>query len=148
MRKFGVRLILANQYFDQLGEEHTKQAVKQNTAIKIIRTSDVEDSDSVGRVPESVLNGSRKLQQYEFICDVWYREPTVFKSTDFLLKSDEFHRTENEIIKLKEEQLQLYYRPIHSSRKQSINLHNEPEQAESPNNLGKTLKGLHINEEE
>ena len=116
MRKFGVRLILANQYFEQLTDENTKHAIIQNTAIKVVRTSKIEDAQSIARVPEKIALGQRQLKQYEFMCDIWYREPTIFKATDFLVTSNEYYYKDDELAQLKQKQLEKYYKPIELNR--------------------------------
>lgn len=130
MRKFGVRLVLANQYFQQLLDENTKHAIEQNTAIKIVRTNKVDDAKVIARVPEKVLLGEKKVNQYEFICDIWFREPTVFKSPDFLLTSKDYEYSETELENLKQKQIENFYKKI-GTNKRRTNLNDSPPTTDS-----------------
>lgn len=130
MRKFGVRLILANQYFQQLLDEKTKHAIEQNTAIKVIRTNKIEDAKVIARVPEKVLLGEKKINQYEFICDIWFREPTVFKSPNFLLTSKDYEYSETEVETLKQKQIENFYKKIGTNVRRT-NFGNSPTATDS-----------------
>lgn len=118
MRKFGVRMILANQYVSQLGNEKIIESFKQNTAVKIVAGRKVSEVNRIVSVPQRFITQSQNqtntldLKQYEFMVDVWYRTPLRVKSPSFLLKSKKYQLSAQEQEALDAYQLSNYYKII------------------------------------
>lgn len=115
MSKFGVRMILANQFVNQLGRQ--TEDVQRNTAVKIGSGHYSEDFKGMMKIPKrfqidsKTENGKVNLSQYEFFVDVRFRNMLKVKSPYFL-EQKRYKLTEAELEELNEYQLEHYYKPI------------------------------------
>lgn len=110
MRKYGLHLVLANQYPEQLGTQ--VKSVKKNTAIKICAADDMEDIKEVIKLPKDAI-----LKDYEFYLKVSGRTLTKFKSPNILLKNKKkYEMKKGEEKDLDELMLSRYYKVIGSNK--------------------------------
>lgn len=115
-RKWGLHLILSNQYPEQLKE--MRDSVYANTSIKIFGFNDspearrmihryIEmDAKKTDNVKEEM-----KLKKYEFLCKIRGRRYIKFKSTAFFVEGERFLMSRKKEEKLNEFMMQ-YYREI------------------------------------
>lgn len=124
LRKFGLHMVLANQYVEQLGEQIT--SVKKNTAIKIVSGDTKSDINSVISVPSRYLkkksstsvseSDSRlNIKEYEFLIQTRFQTTIKIKAPSFLINNPKHQLSEEEKLKLKNYQLKKYYRKIEES---------------------------------
>ncbi|MEM1326776.1 MAG: DUF87 domain-containing protein [Bacteroidota bacterium] len=78
LRGFGLHVLLANQYLNQLGEQ--AESVRQNCAVKIVASDDFSEMNKVIPIPKET-----PLKDYEFFLKVRGYPVQIFKSPDFLL---------------------------------------------------------------
>lgn len=105
LRGFGLHIILANQYLNQLNEQ--AESVKQNTAIKMVAFDDIAEVRKVIVPPENI-----HLKDYEFFLKVSGSPVQVFKSDNAILKNPTAFEIDEQAEKLLDEyQLKYYYRP-------------------------------------
>lgn len=124
MRKYGVWLVLANQYVNQLGKQ--VESVQRNTAIKIGAAEDAEDFKGIMKVPKKFIvdteeaSNKVRLKQYEFLIDVRYRGVHKFKAPNYLFTSNKYQLTELEKQELDKYQLEHYYKEIEGTHVKAI----------------------------
>ncbi|WP_187271099.1 type IV secretion system DNA-binding domain-containing protein [Neolewinella aurantiaca] len=84
MRKFGVKLILANQFIEQIRDDYSRLAIKKQVGVKIGRAKRTSDLSTM-IVPERYLKeGQLNLKKYEWIIETHDRT-TSFIAPNFLL---------------------------------------------------------------
>ena len=121
LRGFGLHLVMANQYINQLGEQ--AETVRQNTAIKIVASDDYEEMKKVVKVPKDVY-----LKDYEFFLKVRGYPVHVFQSPDVIIKNPSKYEIDEETeAKLDELMIERYYRAYDQ---QSFSLRKSPEKFE------------------
>lgn len=104
LRKYGLHLILANQYVNQLGEQ--VEAVKKNTAIKIIGGDDPEDIKAMVTLPKDKIT----LKDYEYYLKIRGRTIIKIKSPSYLINNPDFEMTKAEEAAFDNYQLSKYYK--------------------------------------
>ncbi len=110
MRKYGLHLVLANQYAEQLGNQI--KSVKKNTAIKICASDDMDDIKEIIKLPKDA-----SLKDYEFYLKVSGKTLTKFKSPNILLKNKKkYEMTKKEEEEINELMLSRYYKIIGSNQ--------------------------------
>lgn len=118
MSKFGVRMVLAHQYVEQLENDTVVHAIKQNTAIKIGAGRTVSGMSKVIKVPPRFIENTEdvssgiKLKEYEFLVDVWERNMIKVKAPSFLLGSSKYYLNPEQQAELDAYQLATYYKVI------------------------------------
>lgn len=111
LRGFGLHLVMATQYINQLGDH--AETVRQNTAIKIVASDDYEEMKKVVQIPKET-----SLKDYEFFLKVRSYPVQVFKSPDVILRNPEaFEIDEEAEEKLDTLQIERYYRAINKPQK-------------------------------
>ena len=80
--KYGLHLVLANQHASQL--EGQLEAVKQNTALKIVGGDDPDNMSNVFKTPDG-----ERLKDFEFFSKVRGRDVVKFKSPSVLVNNKE-----------------------------------------------------------
>ncbi len=104
LRKYGLHLILANQYVNQLGDQ--VEAVKKNTAIKIVGGDEADDIKSMITLPKDQIS----LKDYEYYLKIRGRTVLKIKSPSFLINNPEFEMTDQEEQDFDNYQLSKYYK--------------------------------------
>ncbi len=145
LRGFGLHLVMANQYLNQLGDQ--AETVKQNTAIKIVASDDYEDMKKVLKTPKDVY-----LKDYEFFLKVRGYPIHVFKSPDVIIKNkSKYEITKEQENTLDDLQIERYYRAYNQEeftlRKSTPTTPNdEPQETKFSSNSPRPPFDLHINE--
>jgi len=104
LRGFGLHLVMANQYINQLGDQ--VESVVQNTAIKIVSSDDYDQIKKVVKPPKDTF-----LKDFEFFLKVKGYPTHVFKSPDVILNNPKKYKITAEQEKaLDELQIERYYR--------------------------------------
>ena len=117
MRKFDVRLVLANQYVEQLGEKNIIHSVSQNIGTKIVRGRRVSDVTKIISLPKKFIvrkddEEGLDHKQFEWYVETISKKTTKIKAPSRLLSSKKFELSEEELAELDAYQLENYYRPI------------------------------------
>lgn len=105
LRKYGLHLILANQYPTQLGDQ--LESVKQNTAIKIIAGEYDEIKSLVPLNKDEVF-----LRQYEYLVKIRHRPTVKVKPESYLINNPMFELTAEQEQLFDDNQIQKYYKKI------------------------------------
>ncbi|MEL7120698.1 MAG: DUF87 domain-containing protein [Bacteroidota bacterium] len=113
LRKYGLHLVLANQYAAQL--ENQLEAVKQNTAVKVVGGDDFENLKSITQSSNIDFLGD-----FEFYSKIRGSSVTKFRSSDFLVKNESKELTKEEEKQVNQYMLENYYAPIKEDRKKPI----------------------------
>lgn len=111
MRKFSASITLAYQYIKQLEDDRIREAIKQNTDIKILRPRYDQEIEKIGNVPSGIKNGSITMKNYEFVADIFNREPVIFKAPFYLWK-DKYQLSEPQQLENSETCIQQYYKNV------------------------------------
>ena len=70
MAKYGVRVILANQYIDQIREPYSKMSIYKNVGTKVGWSKKMEDFEGLISVPDKFVDGKRtKLMRFQFLVE-------------------------------------------------------------------------------
>ena len=112
LRKYGLHLILANQYVNQLGDQ--VEAVKKNTAIKIVGGDESDDIKAMITLPKDQIT----LKDYEYYLKIRGRTPLKIKSPSFLINNPRFELTSQEEQDFDKYQLLRYYKVAGQSSKE------------------------------
>jgi hypothetical protein len=104
LRKYGLHLILANQYVNQLGEQ--VEAVKKNTAIKIVGGDEADDIKAMIPLTKDQIS----LKDYEYYLKIRGRTVLKIKSPSFLINNPTFEMTSQEEQVFDNYQLSKYYK--------------------------------------
>jgi len=126
LRKYGLHLILANQYVNQLGEQ--VEAVKKNTAIKIVGGDEADDIKAMITLPKDQIS----LKDYEYYLKIRGRTPLKIKSPSFLINNPDFEMTSQEEEAFDKYQLSKYYKVAGQTNKER-----QPRKEEDPAPLPK-----------
>lgn len=130
LRGFGLHVLLANQYLNQLGEQ--AESVRQNCAIKIVASDDLAEMNKVVKIPQETLLGD-----YEFFLKIRGYPIQVFKSSDHLIRNVKVYEIDEEQEKVFDDyQLKHYYRSYEQT-KSPIRTHiqNTPKEDKFQNSL-------------
>ncbi|MDX2133595.1 MAG: DUF87 domain-containing protein [Saprospiraceae bacterium] len=114
LRKYGLHLILANQYVNQLGEQ--VEAVKKNTAIKIVGGDEADDIKAMITLPKDQIS----LKDYEYYLKIRGRTPLKIKSPSFLINNPDFEMTSQEEQVFDKYQLSKYYKVVGQTKTERI----------------------------
>jgi DNA helicase HerA-like ATPase len=116
LRKFGLHLILSNQYLKQL--EGYQDVVKSQTLVKIVGITDADNakilSSNLGVKDDEIIN----LPPYHFIVKSGSRKPIKIRTVDSLVFSESntgYYVSNQEAGQLKKEQLGKYYKSLEST---------------------------------
>jgi hypothetical protein len=104
LRKYGLHLILANQYVNQLGDQ--VEAVKKNTAIKIVGGDEADDIKAMIPLSKDQIS----LKDYEYYLKIRGRTVLKIKSPSFLINNPTFEMTSQEEQIFDNYQLSKYYK--------------------------------------
>ncbi|MEZ4924806.1 MAG: DUF87 domain-containing protein [Saprospiraceae bacterium] len=114
LRKYGLHLILANQYVNQLGEQ--VEAVKKNTAIKIVGGDEADDVKAMITMPKDQVS----LKDYEYYLKIRGRTVLKIKSPSYLINNPDFEMTPQEEAAFDKYQLSKYYKVAGQTKPQRI----------------------------
>lgn len=98
-RKYGVHLVLANQYVTQLGTR-TQQAILSNTAVKIAGKNDVDTFKRIAPNMELKISDLQTLPKYHFYIKSGDKAPALYASNDLLIKNEKHQLTKSELAAL------------------------------------------------
>ncbi|MEM1281919.1 MAG: type IV secretion system DNA-binding domain-containing protein [Chlamydiota bacterium] len=84
MRKFGVKLILSNQFIEQIRDDYSRLAIKKQVGVKIGRAKKVADLSTMNVPEKYTRDGTLDLKKYEWLIEGPERT-TKFTAPDFLL---------------------------------------------------------------
>ena len=114
LRKYGLHLILANQYVNQLGEQ--VEAVKKNTAIKIVGGDEADDIKAMITFPKDQIS----LKDYEYYLKIRGRTVLKIKSPSHLINNPNFEMTPEEEAAFDKYQLSKYYKVVGQTKTERI----------------------------
>ncbi len=112
LRKYGLHLILANQYVNQLGEQ--VEAVKKNTAVKIVGGDEMDDIKAMIHLPKDQFS----LKDYEYFLKIRGRTLLKIKSPSFLINNPNYELTLEEEQRLDDYQIKRYYKVVGQTQKE------------------------------
>lgn len=105
LRKYGLHLVLANQFAAQLGDQ--LESVKQNTAVKIVGGDEPENLSKVFKLPEG-----ERLKEFEFYSKVRGKKVKKFSSPSSLINNKKKQLTSEQEEELDNYLLEHYYKVI------------------------------------
>jgi hypothetical protein len=110
-RKFGLHLILINQFIDQMSDKRLKDAIKINTNVKLFgkNTGDHYRFFKGLDISEETF---RNIKNFQFCIKAGDRQPSIFTSSDMLIQNPKYLLTDQEEKAFDDYQLHTYYKKI------------------------------------
>ncbi|KAA3636349.1 MAG: DUF87 domain-containing protein [Bacteroidetes bacterium] len=122
-RKFGLHLVLINQFIDQITDNELKKSVKANTNVKIIGKTDYSNfnyfRDSYGYTEEKAREVHGKIKNFHFLVKSGDKNPRIINGSAEIEKQ-KYKLTREEFESLKKKILQKYYVPIGENRQPTV----------------------------
>ena len=111
-RKFGLHLVLINQFIKEIEDTKVMDAIKTNTNVKVFGKNHGEHfhffSRSIGVSEEEFAT----LKHYEFYIKAGDKIPIKFTNSDMLINNSSYELTKKEEKELDEYLLKTYYRKV------------------------------------